>query len=68
MTEAEQQQGRIRRLLSRVAPGVEAFSRYQLLWLPSDIAADLSVALPKPAEGICKAHPKRRTAICGSAA
>lgn len=44
MSAAEQQQGRLRRLLGRVAPGLEAFSRYQLSWLPSDITAGLSVA------------------------
>ena len=44
MAATEQQQGRIRRLLGRVAPGLDAFSRYQVSWLPSDIAAGLSVA------------------------
>lgn len=39
-----QQQGRIRRLLGRVAPGLESLSRYQVSWLPSDIAAGVSVA------------------------
>jgi high affinity sulfate transporter 1 len=44
MAEAEQQQGRIRRLLGQIAPGLDAFSRYEVSWLPSDIAAGLSVA------------------------
>ena len=44
MAAAKQQQGRIRRLLGRVAPGLDALSRYQASWLPSDIAAGLSVA------------------------
>lgn len=44
MAATEQQQGRIRRLLARVAPGLDAFSHYQVSWLPSDIAAGLSVA------------------------
>jgi high affinity sulfate transporter 1 len=34
----------MRRLLGRVAPGLEAFSHYQVSWLRSDIAAGLSVA------------------------
>ncbi|MCK7576558.1 MAG: sulfate permease [Chromatiales bacterium] len=44
MAADKQQQGRIRRLLDRGAPGLDALSRYQLSWLPSDIAAGLSVA------------------------
>jgi len=44
MAADEQQQGRIRRLLGRVAPGLDALSRYQVSWLRSDIAAGLSVA------------------------
>ena len=44
MVATERQQGRIRRLLGRVAPGLDAFSGYQVSWLPSDIAAGLSVA------------------------
>jgi len=44
MATDKQQQGRIRRLLSRVAPGLDALSRYQVSWLSSDIAAGLSVA------------------------
>jgi high affinity sulfate transporter 1 len=44
MAADEQQQGRTRRLLGRVAPGLDAVSRYQVSWLPSDIAAGLSVA------------------------
>ncbi len=44
MAAAKQQQGRMRRLLGRVAPGLDALSRYQASWLPSDIAAGLSVA------------------------
>lgn len=44
MAAAKQQQGRIRRLLGRVAPGLDALSRYQVSWLPSDLAAGLSVA------------------------
>jgi high affinity sulfate transporter 1 len=44
MVADEQQQARIRRLLGRVAPGLEALSRYQVSWLPSDIAAGVSVA------------------------
>ncbi len=44
MAAAEQQQGRIRRILGQVVPGLDAFSRYQVSWLPSDIAAGLSVA------------------------
>ncbi len=34
----------IRRLLRRVAPGLEALSNYNLSWLPKDIGAGLSVA------------------------
>jgi MFS superfamily sulfate permease-like transporter len=38
------QQGSIRRVVGRVAPGLEAFSRYEVSWLPNDMAAGLSVA------------------------
>jgi MFS superfamily sulfate permease-like transporter len=44
MAAAEPQHNRIRRLVGRVAPGLDALSRYQVSWLPSDIAAGLSVA------------------------
>lgn len=44
MAAAERQQGRIRRFLGQTAPGLDALSRYQLSWLPSDLAAGLSVA------------------------
>ena len=44
MAATEQQQGRIRRLVGRVAPGLDVLSRYQVSWLSSDIAAGLSVA------------------------
>jgi len=40
----ELQRGRMRRLVGRVAPGLEALSRYQVSWLPGDLAAGLSVA------------------------
>ncbi len=38
------QEGSIRRFVGRVAPGVEAFSRYDISWLANDVAAGLSVA------------------------
>jgi len=43
------EQGGIRRLAQRVAPGLEALSRYERSWFPNDVAAGLSVgaiALP----------------------
>ncbi len=44
MGDKEQQQGSIRRLVGRIAPGLEAFSRYEMSWLATDIGAGLSVA------------------------
>ncbi|SDW54287.1 SulP family inorganic anion transporter [Thiocapsa roseopersicina] len=44
MAVPEQHDNRIRRLVGRVAPGLDAFSRYRVSWLPGDIAAGLSVA------------------------
>lgn len=44
MAAEEQPQGRMRQVLGQVAPGLEALSRYQVSWLPSDIAAGVSVA------------------------
>jgi MFS superfamily sulfate permease-like transporter len=44
MAEVEQQRGRIRRFLGQVVPGLDSFSRYEVSWLPNDVAAGLSVA------------------------
>ena len=44
MANEENQQGSVRRIVGRVAPGLEAFSRYEVSWLPNDMAAGLSVA------------------------
>jgi high affinity sulfate transporter 1 len=65
MTAAEQQQGRIRRLLGRVAPGLDALSRYQVSWLSSDIAAGLSVAAIALPAGIAYADLARVPPVVG---
>ena len=44
MTDDEQPKGRVGQWVGRFAPGAEALSRYQLAWLPNDLAAGLSVA------------------------
>jgi len=65
MAATEQQQGRIRRLLGQVAPGVDAFSHYQLSWLPSDIGAGLSVAAVALPVGIAYADLARVSPVIG---
>ena len=40
----QQQPDSIRGFLFRIAPGLQAFSRYEIAWLRSDMAAGLSVA------------------------
>jgi high affinity sulfate transporter 1 len=44
MSLRENEQGAFRGLIRRIAPGLEAFSRYDRSWLPNDLAAGLSVA------------------------
>lgn len=44
MANQKQHQGSIRHFVSRVAPGLEALSHYEMSWLRGDIAAGLSVA------------------------
>jgi high affinity sulfate transporter 1 len=65
MAAGEQQQSRIRRLLGQVAPGLDAFSRYQVSWLPSDIAAGLSVAAVALPVGIAYADLARVPPVIG---
>ena len=65
MTEADQQRGRIRRLVGRVAPGVEAFSHYRIAWLSGDVAAGLSVAAVALPVGIAYADLAGVPAVIG---
>jgi high affinity sulfate transporter 1 len=44
MSTMESQRSGLRRFLGRIAPGLESLSRYEVSWLPNDIAAGLSVA------------------------
>jgi len=65
MAADEQQQGRIGRLLGRVAPGLDALSHYQVSWLRSDIAAGLSVAAVALPVGIAYADLARVPPVIG---
>lgn len=65
MAITEGQRSPIRRLLRRFAPGLYALSRYQLSWLPSDIAAGLSVAAVALPVGIAYADLVRVPAVIG---
>lgn len=65
MAAVERQQSRIRQLLGQVAPGLDAFSRYQVAWLPSDIAAGLSVAAVALPVGIAYAELARVPPVIG---
>ncbi len=48
MANEKQRRGRIRRLAIRVAPGLEALSRYRRSWFPSDLAAERVVIDASP--------------------
>ena len=65
MTDAEQPPGRMRRFVGRVAPGVESLSRYRVAWLPSDVAAGLSVAAVALPVGIAYADIAGVPAVIG---
>jgi high affinity sulfate transporter 1 len=65
MCVTKQQQGRIRRFVGRVAPGEAGFSHYEISWLPSDIAAGLSVAAVALPVGIAYADLAGVPAVIG---
>lgn len=44
MNHNNHQSGKIRRIIGRIAPGLESFSRYDRGWLRADLGAGLSVA------------------------
>jgi MFS superfamily sulfate permease-like transporter len=58
-------QRRISRFVRRVAPGVDNLSHYQIAWLPSDIAAGLSVAAVALPVGIAYADLAGVPAVMG---
>lgn len=58
-------QRRISRFVRRVAPGVDNLSHYQIAWLPSDIAAGLSVAAVALPVGIAYADLAGVPAVIG---
>jgi high affinity sulfate transporter 1 len=59
------QHRRIRRFVRRFAPGIDNLSHYQIAWLPSDIAAGLSVAAVALPVGIAYADLAGVPAVIG---